>query len=203
MKYYHSIGPSPATARFFIAEKGLDVEVVTLDLMQGENRQPAHLGRNPLGQLPVLELDDGTLVTESIAICETLEELVPNPPLIGTTLRERAETRMWTQRVNLGIAYPLLKAFQFGAGRSVYGPRTYTNPETVAGLTGLAFHHLEWLEREISDQFLCGERFTLADILLFSFLTFADSHGNPIDKKLERVWSWVERVEARPTMKRL
>ena len=68
MKYYHSIGPSPATARFFIAEKGLDIELVTLDLMKGENREPAHLERNPLGQLPVLELDDGTRITESIAI---------------------------------------------------------------------------------------------------------------------------------------
>jgi glutathione S-transferase len=203
MKYYHSIGPSPATARFFIAEKGLDIELVTLDLMKGENREPAHLERNPLGQLPVLELDDGTRITESIAICETLEELFPNPPLIGTTVKERAETRMWTQRVNLGIAYPLLKAFQFGPGRVVYGSRTYTNPETVPGLTGLAFYHLEWLDRHISDQFLCGPRFTLADILLFSFVTFADSHGNPIDKKLKRVWSWVERVEARPTMTRL
>jgi glutathione S-transferase len=203
MKFYHSIGPSPATARFFIAEKGLDLEVVALDLIKGENRQAEHLQRNPLGQLPVLELDDGTLITESIAICETLEELHPSPLLIGTTLAERAETRMWTQRVNLGIAYPLLKAFQFGAGRGVYGPRTYTNPETVPGLTGLAFHHLEWLNQNISDRFLCGSRFTLADILLFSFLTFADSHGTPIDKKLERVWAWVERVEARPTMKRL
>jgi len=203
MKYYHSIGPSPATARFFIAEKGLDLEVVTLDLLKGENREAAHLARNPLGQLPVLELDDGTRITESLAICETLEELFPNPPLIGTTLKERAETRMWTQRVNLGIAYPLLKAFQMGAGRKVYESRTYTNAEAVAGLTGLASYHLEWLDKEISDQFLCGSRFTLADIVLFSFLTFADSHGNPIDKKLTRIWSWVERVEARPTMTRL
>jgi len=203
MKYYHSIGPSPGTARFFIAEKGLDIEVVTLDLLKGENREQQHLGRNPLGQLPVLELDDGTLISESIAVCETLEELIPNPPLIGSTPKERAETRMWTQRVNLGIGYPLLKAFQSGPGRVVYGPRTYTNPEMVPGLTGLAAYHLEWLDKNISDQFLCGARFTLADILLFSFLTFADSHGNPIDKKLARVWAWVERVEARPTMKRL
>ena len=203
MKFYHSIGPSPATARFFIAEKKLPIEMISLDLIKGENREAAHLTRNPLGQLPVLELDDGTIITESIAVCETLEELFPNPPLIGSTPKERAETRMWTQRVNLGIAYPLLKAFQFGAGQKVYGPRTYTNPEAVPGLTGLAFHHLAWLEETISDQFLCGARFTLADILLFSFLTFADSHGNPIDKKLKRVWAWVERVEARPTMSRL
>lgn len=203
MKYYHSIGPSPATARFFIAEKGIDLEVITLDLIKGENRQDPHMQRNPMGQLPVLELDDGTMITESIAVCEALEEKYPSPPLIGTTLKERAQTRMWTNRVNLGIAYPLLKAFQMGAGRAVYGSRTYTNPDMVAGLTGLAFHHLEWLDKHISDQFLCGSRFTLADILLFSFLTFADSHGTPIDKNLKRVWSWVERVEARPTMKRL
>jgi glutathione S-transferase len=203
MKYYHSIGPSPATARFFIAEKGIDIEIVTLDLIKGENREAPHLQRNPLGQLPVLELDDGTMITESIAVCEMLEEMFPTPPLIGTTPKERAETRMWTQRLNLGIAYPLLKAFQFGPGRGVYGPRTYTNPDMVAGLTGLASYHLAWLDKEISEQFLCGSRFTLADILLFSFLTFADSHGNPIDKKWERIWAWVERVEARPTMKRL
>jgi glutathione S-transferase len=203
MKFYHSIGPSPGTAKNFISEKGIDIETVTLDLIKGENRQTTHLQRNPLGQLPVLELDDGTIVTESIAVCETLEEMFPSPPLIGATLRERAETRMWVQRVNLGIAYPLLKAFQFGAGRKVYESRTYTNADTVAGLTGLAFHHLGWLDTQISDQFLCGPRFTLADILLFSFLTFADSHGNPIDKNLKRIWAWVERVGARPKMTRL
>ena len=203
MKYFHSIGPSPATARFFVAEKGLELETITLDLIKGENREPTHLGRNPLGQLPVLELDDGTMITESIAVCEALEELHPSPPLIGATLKERAETRMWTNRVNLGIAYPLLKAFQMGAGSKVYGPRTYTNPEMVSGLTGLARYHLEWLDKHMPDGFLCGQRFTLADILLFSFVTFADSHGNPIPKELKRVWSWIERVEARPTMTRL
>lgn len=203
MKFYHSIGPSPATAHRFIAEKGLEIETVTIDLLKGENREPAHLERNPMGQLPVLELDDGTMITESIAICEALEELHPNPPLIGGTTAERAETRMWTNRVNLGIAYPLLKAFQMGAGRAVYGPRTYTNPEMVPGLIGLARHHLEWLDQHMGNEFLCGARFTLADILLFNFVTFADSHGNPIPKELTRVWRWVERVETRPTMKRL
>ena len=69
MKYYHSIGPSPGTAKNFITEKGINIEIVSLDLIKGENRQATHLQRNPLGQLPVLELDDGTIVTESIAVC--------------------------------------------------------------------------------------------------------------------------------------
>ena len=91
MKFYDSIGPNPRLVRMFMAEKGIDIPKQTVDLRGGENRQEAHLARNPHGQMPTLELDNGAYLSEITAICEYLEEIKPTPPLIGTTPEEREE----------------------------------------------------------------------------------------------------------------
>ena len=106
MKLYHSIGPNPAVVDLFLAEKGLEIERVEVDLRGGENRRPEYLKINPAGQLPALVLDGGEVITEVTAICEYLEEEHREPPLIGSTPTERAETRMWTRRIDLGIVEP-------------------------------------------------------------------------------------------------
>jgi glutathione S-transferase len=90
MKLYDSIGPNPHIVRMFMAEKGIDLPKQTVDLRGGENRQEAHLKRNPMGQMPTLELDDGSFLSEITAICEYLEEKNPQPALIGSTPEERA-----------------------------------------------------------------------------------------------------------------
>ncbi|MET0705716.1 MAG: glutathione S-transferase N-terminal domain-containing protein [Tardiphaga sp.] len=90
MRLFDSIGPNPRVVRMFLVEKGLVVPVETVDLAAGENRLPDHLARNPHGQMPTLELDDGSFLSETVAICEYIEELHPAPPLIGSNPQERA-----------------------------------------------------------------------------------------------------------------
>src|ERR1700751_2416716 len=116
MKLYDSIGPNPRIVRMFMAEKGITMDKQTVDLRGGENREAAHLKRNPHGQMPTLELDDGRYLSEITAVCEYLEEKHPSPPMIGATAEERAECRMWTRRLDLNIAEPVLNGFRFGGG---------------------------------------------------------------------------------------
>ena len=101
MKLFTSIGPNPRVVRMFMAEKGIEIPLESVDLMGGENRREPYTGRNPAGQIPCLELDDGRHLAEVTAICEYLEELHPTPPRIGATPEERAETRMWVRRIDL------------------------------------------------------------------------------------------------------
>ncbi len=202
MKLYNSIGPNPHVVRMFIAEKGIDIPKHEVDLVKGENRQDAHLKRNPHGQMPTLELDNGQYIAEITAICEYLEDKNPNPPLIGTTPEEKAETRMWTRRVDLNICEPLAGGFRYGEGEKLFQGRIVTVPEASAGLKRVAQDRIKWLDGQLAGkQFLCGNRFTLADILLFGFLDFGNAVGQPVNPENKNVAAWFERVKARPSAK--
>ena len=100
MKLLNSFGPNPRMVRMFMAEKGIELDAVEHDLMAAENRQGPYVARNPGGQMPALELDDGSVLAETVVICDYLEDKHPNPPLVGSSPEERAETRMWTRRVS-------------------------------------------------------------------------------------------------------
>jgi glutathione S-transferase len=199
MKLYQSIGPNPRVVKMFIAEKGLDIERVELDLPAGENRQPAHLARNPNGQTPTLELDDGTCLAEITAICEYLEEVKPEPALIGRSPQERAETRMWTRRVDLRICEPMANGFRFGEGLPMFKDRVFCAPEAAPGLKAIAQDGEAWLEGQFKGPWIAGERFTLADILLFGFVEFGGQVGQPLDPGFKKLTEWFERVKARPS----
>ena len=203
MKLYDSIGPNPQIVRMFMAEKGIELPKQTVDLRGGENRQEAHLKRNPAGQMPTLELDDGRYLAEIVPICEYLEEKQPNPPLIGSTAEERAECRMWTRRVDLNIAEPLLNGFRFGEGLKLFQNRITCLPEASPGLKKIAAHRLQWLNEQMEDgrDYLCGKRFTLADILLYCMIAFASTVGQPLDQANKNVVAWFNRVAARPSAK--
>ena len=99
MKLLNSFGPNPRMVRMFMSEKGIELESVEHDLMAAENRKAPYTDKNPGGQMPALELDDGSVLAETVVICDYLEELHPNPPLIGASAQERAEARMWNRRV--------------------------------------------------------------------------------------------------------
>jgi glutathione S-transferase len=198
MKLYQSIGPNPRVVKIFIAEKGLDVPRVEVDLMKGENRQAPHVARNPSGQTPCLELDDGRHLSEITAICEYLEETHPSPPLIGATAEERAETRMWTRRVDLKICEPMANGFRFSEGLGLFKDRLLCIPENAPGLKAMAKDGEAWLEGQLKGPFICGERFTLADILLFAFIEFGGTVGQPLDPGFKKLGQWFERVKARP-----
>ena len=120
MKFYDSVGPNPRIVRMFMAEKGIEMPKQTVDLRKGENREAEHLKRNPHGQMPALELDNGSYLSEVLPICEYLEEKNPAPAMIGTTPEERAECRMWARRVDLNICEHLANGFRFGEGSEVF-----------------------------------------------------------------------------------
>ena len=199
MKLYTSVGPNPRVVKMFLAEKGIDVDSVTVDLRAGENRQEPYLKLNPAGQTPALELDDGSFVSEITAICEYLEERHPSPPLIGTTPEARAATRMWTRRVDIKICEPLANGFRFGEGLQIFENRIRCLPDASAGLKAIAHDGEEWLEGQLSGPWIAGERFTLADILLFAFIDFGGAVGQPLDAGLSKVNAWFARVKDRPS----
>ena len=200
MRLHNSIGPNPRAVRIFLAEKGLEVPMVQVDLMGGENRREPYLSKNPAGQLPCLELDDGTFVSEITAICEYVEEVRPEPALIGRTPAERAATRMWTRRIDLNIIEPMTAGFRYGEGLMLFKDRIRTIPQAADDLKALAREKLAWLDGLMkNNEFVAGSRFTLADILLFGFLDFGRNFGQPFDAGLTWVPGWFARVESRPS----
>lgn len=203
MKFYDSIGPNPRIVRVFMAEKGIEMPKQMVDLRGGENREAAHLKRNPHGQMPTLELDNGSFVSEIIAICEYLEEKSPSPAMIGTTAEERAECRMWTRRLDLNIAEPLANGYRYGEALKFFEKRIPVAPEASPGLKMVAANRLKWLNGQMSDgrEWICGKRFTLADILLYCWLDFGNQVGQPLDTANTNIVSWMTRVGERPSVK--
>jgi len=186
----------------FMAEKGISLPEVVVDLRGGENRRaPYNVEVNPAGQTPALELDDGSILTEITAICEYLEERFPDPVLIGSTPEERAATRMWTRRVDLKICEPLTNGFRFSEGLPLFEGRMRCLPEAAAGLKAVAQDGLKWLDPLIAGrEFIAGDRVSLADILLFAFLDFGAGVGQPIDPANGNVIRWFEAMKARPSV---
>ncbi len=201
MKLYTGIGPNPRVVRMFMAEKGIEIPLVTVDLMAAENRKAPHLERNPSGQLPCLELDDGSHLAEITAICEYLEERQPEPPLIGATPAERATTRLWVRRIDLNIVERLADGFRFAEGLPLFKDRIHVIPQAADDLKAIAREKLAWLDGFVAGrEFIVGDRFTLADILLFAFLDFAGTVGQPLDPKNGNLVKWFERVSVRPSV---
>ena len=200
MKLTSSIGPNPGVVTMFIAEKGIDVPTETIDIMTGENRRADFLAKNPTGGTPLLVLDDGSFLSESIAICEYLEELHPAPALVGSTPEERAETRMWVRRIDLGFVQPSVFGFRGAEGLGIFKDRMRCLPEAAAGMKAVAQDGLAMIDAQLAGrQFVCGDRFTLADILLFCFTSFGAQVGQPADPALANLAAWSARIAARPT----
>jgi glutathione S-transferase len=200
MKFYNSIGPNPRVVKMFIAEKGLDIPRVEVDQMAGENRKEPYLAKNPAGQLPVLELDDGQAISEILPICEYIEEVHPNPPLVGANAKERAETRMWTRRIDLNICEPMANGFRFSNGLPLFQNRVHCIPQAADDLKAIAAERLSWLDGLVKGRdFIVGNRITLADILLFGFIEFGAQVGQPLDPANKTLTAWRERMAARPS----
>ena len=203
VKIYDSFGPNPRALRMVLAEKGLEVERVPVDLFGGENRQDAYVEKNPGGQLPCLQISDGRVIAETLAIFEYLEETHPTPALIGTTAEERAETRMWTRRIELKITEHLYNGFRFAEGIDLFRPRMRVLPEAAAGLKATAQDGLAWLDPLLAERvWIVGDRFTIADIVLFAATDFGRGIGQAIPAGLANVTAWFTRVGARPSAER-
>lgn len=201
MKFYNSGGPNPRMVRMFMAEKGFDVPKVEVDLRGGENRRAPYLGVNPSGQTPALELDDGTVLAEITAICEYVDEKKRDTPsLIGDTPEERANTRMWTRRIDLNICEPAANGFRFAEGLKMFQDRVHCIPQAADDLKTTARKKLTWLDGLMgSKPFLAGNKLTMADILLFAFLDFMKNVGQPLDPANKNLTAWFERMKARPS----
>ena len=200
MKLYNSIGPNPLMVRMFIAEKGLDIPKEDVDIMAGANRQADFLKVNPMGQCPALITDSGDLISEVTVISEYLEELHPTPALIGGTAAERGETRMWTRRIDIGICEPMANGFRYGEGLKLFESRIRCLPEASDGLKAVAQDGLAWLDGQMEGKtWVCGDRFSMADILLYAWTSFFTGAGQPLNPDHKNITAWFERAKARPS----
>jgi len=188
--------PNPRRVRIFLAEKGIDLPETPLDIMKREHKSEAHRERNSLGQVPTLVLDDGTAISETVAICRYLDETQPGPPLFGTTPTERALVDMWIRRVEFVLMNPVgmfwRHAHRFTAAlltqHKEFGESNREN--YVNGL--------KWLDAELADKpFIAGDSYTMADICALSTVDFADWIGLPLPAEFANVTAWHKRVTAR------
>ncbi len=200
MLVYDAHSPAPRCLRMFLLEKQLQLPAVTVDVMTGENRQSAYLAVNPAGQTPALRLDNNNILTEAVAIAEYLEELYPAPVLIGSTPEQRAQTRQWWRRVELNITEFIHNAYHYAEGLTRFESRIPVVPEAAEGLKRVAQDRLRWLDNMFgTGPYLCGERFTAADIWLYVWLDFGQSVNQPFDQSLPNINPWFDRVAARPS----
>lgn len=201
MKFYNSIGPNPHTVRMFAAEKGITLDVVEVDLAGNEHRRPPYSVNNPMMQTPGFETDDGQFISEITAICEYLEELHPDPALIGSTPGERAETRMWVRRIDLNIIEGRSRA-----GRATFARAWYLDKIKLLSvpaaeeLLALVEDRILWLDECLGDKpNICGDRYTLADIMFYCFMTFGAPEGRSnIPPAAGNLARWYETIKARP-----
>lgn len=197
MKLYEfPVAPNPTKVRVYLAEKGIDVPRERVSLPEGEQRSEGFLARNPLGKLPVLELDDGSFVTESLAIIEYFEEIHPQTTMWGDTPEERAHNRSLERLCDLGVL--------INVGRVVHAtnsPLGLPKNDAVAasGREALA-KVLPVLDARIGDgPFVAGERITVADCTLHAGLAFGDFFGVKLDPGFANVTRWWERFRQRPS----
>ena len=200
MLFYDSPNPAPnpRRVRIFAAEKGIELSSKEVSIPKREQKAPEYVAKNPRGQTPILELDDGTVIAESVAIMRYLEAEQPDPPLFGTTAREIAEIEMWNRRVEM-ILMPAIAAVW-----------VHTHPFTAA----LPGRNAEWGEsnrpRVVEGmrffdeslegrEYLAGSAFSAADILLLTTVDFAKFIGLDMPSECANLLRWHERVSARPS----
>jgi glutathione S-transferase len=191
-------GTNPRRVSIYLAEKGIDVLRVEIDTVAGEQKQPAFLAMNPAGKIPVLELDDGRSIPESAAIVEFLEDIHPEPPMIGTDPVQRAKVRALER-----ISSDLLMRSQIWLMHSCiqFAGRVDQKPEVAAAVKPLVDELLNELEAHIGDApFLAGENVTIADCTLFAlFQTCRVRLDVPIGADHPRLDAWYVRFAERPS----
>ena len=188
----------PRRVRIFIAEKGLSIERREVDAAGGANMTPEFLRLNPLGKLPVLALGDGSVITESLAICRYLEAMHPQPPLMGRTPQTSAHVEMWTLRMDHELSQPIALAFLHSS--DFYRGRAEQVPEVARWSQRRALQTMGWLDRELSDRpYIAGQEYTLADIVAQCACVLGKAVGLRILPEMTHLSRWFAEVSARPT----
>ena len=191
-------GMSPRRVRIFLAEKGISIERREVDAAGGANATPDFLRLNPLGKLPVLELDYGTAIAESLAICRYLEALNPDPPLMGRTPREAADVEMWTLRMDHELSQMITLVFVHSS--DFYRGRIEQIPEVANWARGRAIETMNWLDRELAGRrHIAGENYTLADIVAQCACVLGKAVGLRIPSDMTNLSRWFTEVTARST----
>jgi glutathione S-transferase len=202
MKLYDTpFAPNPRRVRWLMAEKGIDdLEILPLDLMKGEHKQAAYLEKAGLPQVPALELDDGTVVTESIAICRYLESRWPEPNLFGRTPEETAVIEMWLRRAEFLAATPMMLWVRHTA--PPLAALETQDPAFAEAQRKAALRGLEVLDDRLSGRaWLAADRITIADIAAFIGIDFARLIRFRPPKELANLNRWAEAMRARPAAK--
>jgi glutathione S-transferase len=197
MKLYtdeEGTAPSPRRVRMYLAEKAIVVPFEELELHRA-NRTPEFREKNPIGTLPVLELDDGSCISESIAICRYFEELRPHPALFGSTPQERADVEMWTRRVEHYLYLPIDLAGYLG--------RAPGSRQAKQELEASALRTLRLLDRTLAEApYIAGGRISMADIFAFGALDYGLRFaGFRLPEGLAHLHAWFEAMAARPSAK--
>lgn len=199
--YDGGMAPNPRRVRIFLAEKGIDVEMVNVDINAMEQKSDKITKLNPMQRLPVLVLDDGTALSESVAICRYFEEIQPDPPLMGIDARDKAIVEMWQRRMELNLMMPIAQAFRHlhpGAARlenPQIGEWGEVNKPRAIECMGILDSELE------SRKFIAGDCFSIADITAIVALQFLKPARIEIPEEMENLLRWFEENSARPSNK--
>ncbi len=202
MKLYDTpLAPNPRRVRWFMAEKGIEnVEIVRMNLMEGTHKTPDYLAKAGLPNVPALEMDDGTTITESLAICRYLESRYPEPNLFGRTPEETAVIEMWTRRAEMLVATP----FMMGVRHLHPALAALEKQDPAIGEYNRdqGLRALKVLDRRLGeDEWLAADRLTIADIVGFIGIDFTRMLKLPIPDELTNVQRWIAAMRARPAAK--
>jgi glutathione S-transferase len=193
--------PNPRRVRIFLAEKGIAVPYEQVDIMKLDHRLPGFAALNPMRQVPVLVLDDGTAIAESVAICRYFEEERPEPPLFGTGARGRAIVEMWNRRMELGLLYRVAQCFRH-THPAMAPLETPQVKDWGEANRPRAVEMLEWMDEELSGRrFIAGERYSIADITALVAVDFMKVARIERPARLKNVERWYSDVSGRPSAK--
>jgi glutathione S-transferase len=200
MKLYDSkVAPNPRRVRIFLAEKGIDIPLVPIDIAKHEHKTDEYLsGVNQMGQVPVLELDDGSHISETMAICRYFEDIQPDPPLFGTDAKDRAMVEMWCRRVEFSLMGTVAAGFRHTS--EFFAELEDQVPAWGELNKGKAPARFDWLDRVLAErEFIAGDRYSMADINALCGVDFARVIGLKVGDDRPNLARWHAAVSARPS----
>ncbi len=199
MKFYDSkAAPNPRRVRIFLAEKGIEVPTVQVDIGGAENRKSPYIDKNPMAGVPMLELDDGTCLAESVAICRYFEALQPDPPLMGTDAQDQAVVEMWNRRMEQNLAVPIMDSFRHV--HEFFKGRIEQVPEFGQVSKKKALGILSWLDGVLADrEFIAGDNYSIADITALIGIDFGKVSKIGIGEDQANLKRWYDAVSSRPS----
>ncbi len=201
MKIYEAqVAPNPRRVRVFLAEKGIQVPYEQVDIVKAVNRGAEFRKINPLAGVPVLELDDGAHIAESVAICRYFEELQPQPPLFGVGAKERAIVEMWQRRIEFTLFIPVADSFR--QRHEFFKGRIRQVPEYAEAQRQNAEDALAWLDTELANRrFIAGDQYSIADITAMVGIDFGRVSKIAIKPEQKNLARWHAEVSSRPSAK--